>query len=627
MLEAPESEAHPPADAGTTPRRPWSTALTVGVLTALAIVLVWLVVRQPLAGAIDAGLTVPWFGVTLGTFGAASLAAVDRAALLILLLGTAFAVMAGRRRGLLHDFLFAPGSPVNLAVVRIVIFGVVAVFPRVREAVQHSGTPDTLQTPPAGMAWLLDLIPAQPQVVTPLAVAFVVASLLACIGLWTRPAMVAATIIGLYVLAVPQFYGKVTHYHHLWWIMAVLAASRCGDALSVDAMRRAWRRGDVRAAVPDPATAYGTPIRVIWLLIALTYLFPGAWKWVSAGTEWAFSDNIRTIMYEHWTRLEGFTPPLPVDQWPLAYMLGGVAVVVFEVTFILLLFGRRTRVLAVIAGLTFHAVNFAFLRLSFATLQICYVAFIPWDRLLRRIGGRMEAVEVVEVSGRGRRLVASARAVDVFGVVHVGDGNGPLSVRAGDTVAQGWTAARLLNRRVPATWPLLPVTYAVPVRVGARWLEGDTDPIPVAASPRPPAAPVAVACVAAAIIGANTLAGVGAVTAAWPFASYPTFAGIAAPERSELVLVLNRPGGSDLTLDAAQLRRLVNWEKLDGMARPIVRGEEDALERTTTLIDIVQDAGVDVPPGTQVEVYRAVRSLRSDSGATHDPELLLTVDR
>lgn len=627
MLDAPVSETHPPAGAGTTRRRPWSAALAVGVFTALAIVVVWFVVRRPLADAIDAGLTVPLFGVTLRTFGADSLASVDRAALLILLLGTAFAVMAGRRPGLLRDFLFAPGSPVDLAVVRIVIFGVVAVFPRVREAVQYSSTPDALQTAPAGMPWLLDLIPAVPQVVTPLAVAFVVACLLACIGLWTRPAMVTATIIGLYVLAVPQFYGKVTHYHHLWWIMAVLAASRCSDALSVDAMRRAWRRRDVRHVVPGPATTYGTPVRVIWLLIALTYLFPGAWKWVSAGTEWAFSDNVRTIMYEHWTRLEGFTPPLPVDQWPIAYMLGGAAVVVFEVTFILLLFGRRTRAFAVVAGLTFHAVNFAFLRLSFATLQVCYVAFVPWDRLMRRIGRRMEAVEVVETSGRGRSLVASARAVDVFGVVHVGDTTGPLSARAGDTVAEGWAAVRLLNRHVPATWPLLPVTYAVPVGVGDRWLEDDAGPTAVAPSRRPPAAPVAVACVAAVIIGANTLAGVGAVTAAWPFASYPTFAGIAAVERSELVLVLNRPGGTDLTLDAAELRRLVSWEKLDGMARPIVRDEEDALERARTLIDVVQDEGIDVPPGTQVEVYRAVRSLRPGPGTTDDLELLFTVDR
>ena len=117
------------------------------------------------------------------------------------------------------------------------------------------------------------------------------------------------------------------------------------------------------------------------------------------------------------------------------------------------------------------------------------------------------------------------------------------------------------------------------------------------------------------------------MTAAWPFASYPTFAGIAAPERSELVLVLNRPGGADLTLDAAELRRLVSWEKLDGMARPIVRDEEDALERTTTLIDIVQDAGVDVPPGTEVGVYRATKSLRPGSGTADDLELLFTVDR
>ena len=627
MARSPALRDRPTSDPGSSRRRPWSAAGAAGVATALAIAFVWLVVRRSLADMIGVGMTVPWFGVPLPTYGADPLAMVDRAALLVMLLAVAVAVLAYRRPGLVRDFLFAPGSPIDLAVVRIVIFGVMAVLPRVREAVQLSKTPDSLQTPPAGMPWLLDLIPAVPEVVTPLAVAFVIACLLACIGLWTRPAAITAAILGLYVLGVPQFYGKVSHYHHLLWIVAVLAASRCGDALSIDAIRRAWREGADRKDARDPAVAYGTPVRVIWLLIALTYLFPGAWKWVSGGTEWAFSDNVRNIMYEHWTRLDGFTPPLPVDQWPLAYMLGGAAAIVFEVTFIFLLFDRRTRAFAVVSGLVFHAMNFAFMRLSFATLQICYVAFVPWDRLMRRTGTRMEAIEVVAASGRSRRLVASASVVDVFGVVQVGASTGPLMVRVGEVVSVGWAAVRQLNRRLPATWLLLPVTYAVPAGVGERWLVGRAEPAPAAPTPAPAATPVAVMCVAAVIIGANTLAGVGAVTAAWPFACYPTFGGIATDERDELVLVLRRPGEEDLTLDAAELRRLVSWEKFDGMARPIVRGEDDALERASSLIDVVEGAGIDVPPGTNVEVYRAVRSLRPGGGSVDELQLLFVVDR
>ena len=242
MLNAPATDA-PPADRADT-TRPWLTAAAVGAATVVATALVWLLIRRSLAQAIQAGITVPWFGVPLRTFNAEPLALVDRAALLVMLLATSFAVMARRHPGLVRRFLFASGSPVDLAVLRIVIFGLLAVLPRVREAVQFSRLPSALRTPPAGMPWLLDLLPATPGVVAPLAAAFVVACLLACIGLWTRPAAITAAVLGLYVLAVPQFYGKVTHYHHLWWIAAVVAASRCGDALSVDAVRRSWRRGD-----------------------------------------------------------------------------------------------------------------------------------------------------------------------------------------------------------------------------------------------------------------------------------------------------------------------------------------------------------------------------------------------
>ena len=350
---------------------------------------------------------------------------------------------------------------------------------------------------------------------------------------------------------------------------------------------------------------------------------------MSAGLEWALSDNVRTIMYEHWSRLDGYTPPLPVDRWPVAYRLGGLGVILFEVTFVVLLFGRRTRAFAVVTGLVFHNMNYLFLRLGFFTIQICYVAFVPWERFLHRLGSWQTRLEVLQATGRARRLVGAIRVVDVFGVVEVGEGAGPPRVQAGDRDAQGWAAVRLLVRRVPTLWPLLPVVYAVPTATGEGWLAGCPEPRARALQqpPAAPGAPRSVTCVAMVIIGGNALAGVGAVTAAWPFACYPTFAGIAHTTRAELALVLDRPDGARLKLDAAALRQIVSWEKFDGMARPILLANEQARGRAAALIDTLVNAGVDVPAGTSVEVYRATVSLDPDADGAENLKLLFRLER
>lgn len=450
----------------------------------------------------------------------------------------------------------------------------------VREAVEFSALPSALRSRPAGMPWLLDLLPAvSPPVVRPLAIAFVVACLLACVGWWTRAAGVAAVLLGLFVLAVPQSYSKVTHFHHLWWIAAVLAASPCGDALSVDAARRAWRRGHGESLRP-PAAAASLPVRITWLLIACTYLFPGLWKYASAGWGWAFSDNLRIIMYEHWTRLEGFTPVLPIDQWPWAYQLGGAAVIVLEIGFLLLVLGRRNRALAAVAGLAFHNANLLFLRLSFATLQVTYVAFVPWSRVFAWLGHRAPIVSISADTPRRLRLVGALLALDPLGVV---ESDAP----AGRRRERGRAAvSRMARHRVAG-----------------------------------------VAVVGVVILSANTLAGLGAVTAAWPFASYPTFAGIARRERAEPIFVLKQPDGASREIGAAELRRLVSWEKLDSMARPIFNEAPDARQRAEALLAAAEPAGLDVPAGTTVAVYRthAVLDLRKPPPAARD--LLFTIER
>jgi hypothetical protein len=132
-------------------------------------------------------------------------------------------------------------------------------------------------------------------------------------------------------------------------------------------------------------------------------------------------------------------------------------------------------------------------------------------------------------------------------------------------------------------------------------------------------------CVAAVLIAGNSLAGLGAVTAGWPFACYPTFAGIARTERLDIRLVLERPQGDRLILDTPRLRQLVNWEKFDGMAAPILRHEDDALRRARGLVELLRRAGIDIPAGTRCQVQRVRTALGRDTSRRPSTDLTFVV--
>src|SRR5262249_4080931 len=143
------------------------------------------------------------------------------------------------------------------------------------------------------------------------------------------------------------------HSHHLVWFAVLLACSPCGDALSAD---RWWaaRFGRVEEMALLPAQKYALPLRIVWLVLGLIYFFPGMWKLLAVGWDWALSDNIKYILYHKWFDLGDYRPPVPVDAYPLLYRSLGLTALVFELGFIVAIFLTPLRRLLVIAGLAFH---------------------------------------------------------------------------------------------------------------------------------------------------------------------------------------------------------------------------------------------------------------------------------
>src|SRR5262249_24368402 len=327
------------------------------------------------------------------------------------------------------DFFTAKSSPINLAVLRIVFFTVLFQFVDVRHVVWFSQIPPELRFPPVGVGWLLPYVPINPSAVTLTAVMLRVCCLSALVGLFSRTSAGLAALLSLYVLGVPELYGKVNHYHYLVAFAALLAASPCGDALSCDAVRAAWRRADrAQTALPAPSMAYALPLRFVWLLVGLIYFFPGFWKLWSSGFDWAFSDNLSLQMHAKWLEYGDWTPFFRLDHHPLLSQAAAFLTIVFEISFVFLIFFPRVRLLAPLGGFLFHTLTYVFMVIFFNVTAV-YVAFVDWSALSMRLG-RWLFPEPLSLVYDGqcrtcRRIIATLRTFDVFGRVSYVDGRDP----------------------------------------------------------------------------------------------------------------------------------------------------------------------------------------------------------
>ncbi|MFL6332375.1 MAG: DCC1-like thiol-disulfide oxidoreductase family protein [Pyrinomonadaceae bacterium] len=416
--------------------------------------------------------------------------------LALLVVGAALIVvpLLLRRRAprFVREFFNTPTDAVNLAVFRIVLLLFIICFYFTLNVPWYGRMPRELLFSPPGLGWLLAYVPIGEAPVRVASILFLACCVAGVFGLYTRAALVLGLLSGVYVLGVPQLYGKINHYHHLLWFMALLAASPCADVLSCDAVIASWRRADEGVTEPPGASvAYALPLRFVWLLMGAIYFSSGVWKAWTGGFAWAFSDNLRNIMQNKWMEFGDWTPLVRLDQYPLLYRLAAAGSILFELSFILLIFFPLLRRLAAVGGVIFHNMIYLVMRINFYSLVVCYASFVNWSWRLRSAGRRLFREELTVVYDGNcklcRRTIASLRALDVLGRVRyaaLGDelvlaapelrrvGREALTrdiyaFKAGKVWA-GFGAYRALAARVPVLWPVLPFLYLWPVpRVAA----------------------------------------------------------------------------------------------------------------------------------------------------------------
>lgn len=268
---------------------------------------------------------------------------------------------------LLKKFFGEPSSPLNLGIVRIVVFATLYQSALLSDADFLARLPRAFLHLPRGWVWLADTGLLEPSVVHAARITLIWTTAAATVGLVTPVATVLASASALLVFGVENFYFKIGHSLHVPVLSAcVLAASPAGDALSIDALVRRLRKQPPFAA----SRAYTVPVRFCWLLVGTMYLFPGLWKLWESGDQWLDGSKLANEMFDKWAQLPDFTPTVRLDRARTLLIVLGAWTLVLEIGFFFMLFARATRVVAAFLASSFH-VGIGF------TLGIWFSPFVP----------------------------------------------------------------------------------------------------------------------------------------------------------------------------------------------------------------------------------------------------------
>lgn len=257
----------------------------------------------------------------------------------------------------------------GLAALRIVVVAILLITPELRAAPALAAAPERLVAAPEGLGWLADF-QFSPTLVSGVRLLAYSAGACALLGYWSRVSCAVLALAATFLLSFAERVGATLHAMHMLWLLALLAASRSGDVWSLDA----WGR-----AAPAPSITYGVPLCGARALLGVVYFFPGLHKLLSGGLEWGSAANVTAIMYGKWFQ-HGRLPELRIDHYPLLLAIGGVGVVLFELSFIVLALLPKTRLVALGLGLAFHLSTRLFFFIDFPSLWVCYVVLLPWQR-------------------------------------------------------------------------------------------------------------------------------------------------------------------------------------------------------------------------------------------------------
>lgn len=255
-----------------------------------------------------------------------------------------------------NRYWFTPAPTVNLAMARILAVATQLfwVFPSLDEQLSRLQANSRFIHPQLLIRIVAAIFPRDTWftsgTITAIYWLTVAAGVLALVGLFTRPAMLALA-LGVWFLVAHRFsYGDVHHSEAMFaFFLMSLALAPSGDDLSVDAWRR--RRAGRAPAEMSPFARW--PFALAHLLLAMVYFSTGITKLIFGGLQWmnGYTLQGRTLM-------DALGRDIPLGIWfaqqhTLAILLS-IGTVIFELGFCLSLFLPRWKTLFFAAALAFH---------------------------------------------------------------------------------------------------------------------------------------------------------------------------------------------------------------------------------------------------------------------------------
>lgn len=290
----------------------------------------------------------------------------------------------GSVRRFVDRVIFVPETSRNLAFVRIIVATHTLWMLLSRDLYSLSGLDQFWTFVPDSVRWRYLLFPGHISLELTLYILAVVCLVGAIIGAYPRLACGIAGLLVYHLAPLESIIWSTTPYARGLTIaplaLLILAFARSADAYTCLPQKPA-SNGNV------PAWEYGWPTRLIWLLIAHMYFFSAYSKLAQTGLSWSSAENMRLWLLG--LSFNGETLVLTPFTWWLAdqsalLWIVGIGTVIFEWSFLLVLFSRRARRLLVPAAVLFHLGIAATMGIHVGETWLL-AAFLNWDWLLSRL--------------------------------------------------------------------------------------------------------------------------------------------------------------------------------------------------------------------------------------------------
>jgi hypothetical protein len=274
----------------------------------------------------------------------------------------------------LIGYLLLPQLPYNLALLRVIFFTyTISIYlKRYHSALPTVSLSNKVALPYIG--WLIDIIPVNASIYTVFVWLGVVCCMFIVVGYKTRWFLLINAVCVFYIMATPNFFGKLWHNQLVIWICWFFAFSKCFDALSLDAKLN-------KTKVVKSAD-YTFPIRFVWLQLGIIYFWAGFYKLWDGGFDWALGQSMINQVQLEWLQHYDKIPAIRIDHYPILLKLGGLVVIGFELGYILLVLKPANRWVAAIGGLVMHNAIGYFMYIAFLHLlqafYFFYIDFTGW---------------------------------------------------------------------------------------------------------------------------------------------------------------------------------------------------------------------------------------------------------